>query len=524
MSQNTLAADTPWDGNFEPQLTPLVTPTKPVAKSLTRPGRVPVGHNSSASTLGEASNSQDALTESSPTSTIVPTDPPNQPLLDKNVTRPASTKSESDSGLFGGRPRNSSWSAESQSTLDQSRSTGALQTPVMKKTKGFLNFLAIKEPSTKALEEFAEQQQRELKERGLKYPFGVSTSQLPEHVPRVNSKWDGLPDNKRDAILTVEKQKKKGKALGQRRGSMSTDNQGEAALLARQYPPTFVPPNSHRSRHSTGSTDTYVTSSSNSESYKSCDPSPRARPSSAVPSLTGGSTSGSVVSPSRHAKFDRSNDDGTAQSDSDMLSSSEDWMPQTPCTPPLLSSNGHRKSAPAIVPLKLPLEDGMRNVAPLLPFATEVRDFEPKAVTRRPDTGVGMRSTANPSSAFLAGEAKELDLTDEAKVTDVQTTLSRQRLLAAVTTAERASFAGNPASPEPGNAKYFRTHHARVNSDSSNAKSVSQLPNDHLGRGDKAKKEGTFRRDTLDIRPPSPTEEPQVLSKNKFRRSFFGKK
>jgi hypothetical protein len=241
-----------------------------------------------------------------------------------------------------------------------------------------------------------------------------------------------------------------------------------------------------------------------------------------------GSPSGSVALPSRSPNFNRSNDDGSTQSDSDMLSSPEDWMPQTPCTPPLLSSNGHRKSAPTIVPLKSTLEDSMRNVAPLLPFLTEARDFEPKAVTRRPDTGVGMRPTVNPSSAFLAGEAQELDLSDvltnEAKVTDVQATLSRQRPLSAVATAERSSFTGNPTSQEPRNAKHFRTHHARGNSDSSNAKCVSQLPKDCLGRGDKVKKEGTFQRDTLDVRPPSPPEGPPVLSKKKSRRSFFGKK
>jgi hypothetical protein len=461
---------------------------------------------------------------------LISTNASSQPLLNGS-----DTKSDSDSLQSGGPSRKLSLSALSQSPSVQSRSSKALQAPAKKKAKGFLNFLTIKEPSNKALEEFAEQQQRELKERGLDYPFGISTSKLPEHVPKVNSKWDGLPDDKRDVILAAEKQKKKVKPLvDQRKRSMSTGNPGKAALYASHDTPTFVPPSSHRSRHSIGSANTHTTFSSNSQSYKSCDPNarrPQVRSSSEVPFLDGltyasGSTNGSVASPSRYMKFNRSNDDGSTQSDSDVLSSSEDWMPQTPCTPPHPWGNGRRKSAPIIVPLTSPFEPGMHNVAPLMPFLTEARDFEPRAVTRRPDIGVSMRSTANTGSAFLAGEAQELDLSDDladeqysprkAKSTDIQANLPRQWSLSATATAEKSSFAGNPASPE----KHFRTHQAGRNSDAS--RSIAQLPEKRLGRGDKVKKDGTFRGDPLDVWPPPP-KDPPVVPRNKFRRAFFGK-
>ncbi|EME49846.1 hypothetical protein DOTSEDRAFT_68590 [Dothistroma septosporum NZE10] len=67
-----------------------------------------------------------------------------------------------------------------------------------KKGAGVLGFLTLREPSTSAFEEFAEQErkkaaQKNLKLGGVTLP-GVSSQRLPDHVPKVNSKWDGLPD------------------------------------------------------------------------------------------------------------------------------------------------------------------------------------------------------------------------------------------------------------------------------------------------------------------------------------------
>jgi len=539
MSQSSSAAVTLRDENFESQPSTLVASPQPAARNFSRPGVPLFKHNAAISALQGAPNTQDTSPELVSTHTL------SQTSLERSAAEPRSTMSQSDSVFSGNHPRNPSFSTASQSASDNSRSSEALQAPAKKKAKDFLNFLTIKEPSTKALEEFAAQQQRELKQRGLTRPFGISDSKLPANVPKVNSKWDGLPDDKRDLILATEKQKKKkkkDKTIDQRRLNISTGNQEEASH-ARYYKPNFVPPGQHKSRPSTGSANMNVTSSSKSESYKSCDPKvrgPRTRPLS-VPSLAesghvSGSTDGSLASPSHYARFNRSNDEGLIQSDSDMLSSSEDFMPQTPCTPPPSSSNGRRRSVPIIVPLTSPLEDGMHNVAPLRPFLTEIKEFEPRAAATRPATSVSVRSTANAGSAFLAGEAWELDVSDEntdeeytprkVNSTDSQTNLLRRPLSVTATAERESSFAGSAASPEPGNAKHFRTYHVRGNSEGSNrsiAESVAQVPKDRLGLGIKVKREDTFRERTLDIRPPSPPEDLSMQSKNKFRRSLLGK-
>lgn len=68
-----------------------------------------------------------------------------------------------------------------------------------KKSAGVLGFLTLKEPSTSALEDFAEQERRKAAQKNLKSDGvilpGVSSQKLPDHVPKVNSKWDGLPDS-----------------------------------------------------------------------------------------------------------------------------------------------------------------------------------------------------------------------------------------------------------------------------------------------------------------------------------------
>ena len=71
-----------------------------------------------------------------------------------------------------------------------------------KKKSGVFGFLTLKEPSTSAWEEFAETQKKaaaaKKRESGGKATttsaLGVSSQKLPNHVPKVNSKWDGLPE------------------------------------------------------------------------------------------------------------------------------------------------------------------------------------------------------------------------------------------------------------------------------------------------------------------------------------------
>ena len=62
-----------------------------------------------------------------------------------------------------------------------------------KKGGSFLNFVSVKEPSAQAFEEY---QNAMRKKRGRATALGmpgVSSAKLPPTVPRVNSKWDGVP-------------------------------------------------------------------------------------------------------------------------------------------------------------------------------------------------------------------------------------------------------------------------------------------------------------------------------------------
>ncbi|KAL8933818.1 MAG: hypothetical protein Q9211_005567 [Gyalolechia sp. 1 TL-2023] len=71
-----------------------------------------------------------------------------------------------------------------------------------KKQSSFFKFLAVKEPSTQAFEVYQEQ----MKKRGTTQSGranavglpGVSSARLPPTVPKVNSKWDGVPQTTKE--------------------------------------------------------------------------------------------------------------------------------------------------------------------------------------------------------------------------------------------------------------------------------------------------------------------------------------
>lgn len=72
------------------------------------------------------------------------------------------------------------------------------------KSSSFLGFLSVKEPSLQALERYEQAQRREMEvaARETGRPLnaglsGVSRTKMPASVPKVNSKWDGLPKTAR---------------------------------------------------------------------------------------------------------------------------------------------------------------------------------------------------------------------------------------------------------------------------------------------------------------------------------------
>ncbi|KAJ8107491.1 hypothetical protein OPT61_g8827 [Boeremia exigua] len=71
-----------------------------------------------------------------------------------------------------------------------------------KKSNSVFGFLSLKEPSQVALEQFAEQQRKQGSGKGTTSPSNssvktgatIASKRLPDSVPKVNSKWDGVPD------------------------------------------------------------------------------------------------------------------------------------------------------------------------------------------------------------------------------------------------------------------------------------------------------------------------------------------
>jgi hypothetical protein len=89
------------------------------------------------------------------------------------------------------------WSPDSYDpssrSMDMSRGSVSIA-PTTTKKSGMFGFLKLQEPSTRAWEEYAELQKREQALRGSQGK-ALPEKKLPDTVPKVNSKWNGLPDH-----------------------------------------------------------------------------------------------------------------------------------------------------------------------------------------------------------------------------------------------------------------------------------------------------------------------------------------
>ena len=107
----------------------------------------------------------------------------------------------------------STTSSSLASTTSSNSSSNGSKTPKKKKSSSVFSFLSLKEPSQVALEQFAEQQRKQGNGKGTTSPSSSSirtsgtlaTQKLPANVPKVNSKWDGIPDavKKRQSTATT---------------------------------------------------------------------------------------------------------------------------------------------------------------------------------------------------------------------------------------------------------------------------------------------------------------------------------
>jgi hypothetical protein len=135
--------------------------------------------------------------------------------------------------------------------------------PKKKKTNGVLGFLTLKEPSHSALEQFAEQQRKLASEKG---PVGkasignsfalgtVSPQKLPASVPKVNSKWDGIPEAQRkskdkESIMSKRKSTASSNTTSRFSGSSATNG---SILSTSSDGSSRTPPNSIVSTASSG--------------------------------------------------------------------------------------------------------------------------------------------------------------------------------------------------------------------------------------------------------------------------------
>lgn len=114
--------------------------------------------------------------------------PPATPSTIASADRPSSFESLTSSSL-----------ASTESSA--SSSNGSKSSSKTKKKGSMLGFLSLKEPSQIALEQYAEAQRKQATESGSSTPTSssrpdtsYSTKKLPANVPKVNSKWDGVPE------------------------------------------------------------------------------------------------------------------------------------------------------------------------------------------------------------------------------------------------------------------------------------------------------------------------------------------
>ncbi|KAL1636132.1 hypothetical protein SLS58_009981 [Diplodia intermedia] len=115
-----------------------------------------------------------------------------------------------------------------------------------KRGSSFFSFLAVKEPTSGALEQYAEAQRKQAAAKGTSFMAGVSSQKLPLEVPRVNTKWDGLPQMTAKPDLKRASTVSAATLYGARRSSVATTNssskmsaESSSADLGRVPPPSL---------------------------------------------------------------------------------------------------------------------------------------------------------------------------------------------------------------------------------------------------------------------------------------------
>ena len=133
------------------------------------------------------------------TTSTAPTSPACSSFLSSASLAPASQVSDQE--VLYGSPPPVSISSTSLSTPSLKPLVGP-SVETKKKGSSLLSFFSVKEPSAQAFEDYQKQMRKKAQtsnNRALVAGLpGVSSAKLPETVPKVNSKWDGVPESQRE--------------------------------------------------------------------------------------------------------------------------------------------------------------------------------------------------------------------------------------------------------------------------------------------------------------------------------------
>ncbi|RAR00062.1 ca2+-modulated nonselective cation channel polycystin [Stemphylium lycopersici] len=166
---------------------------------------------------------------------------------------PTSPDSKAPSTLTHRSFETASVTSSSLASLSSSASSSNDSKSSKKKKKGsVLGFLSLKEPSQVALEQFAEQQRKQASASGTSTPQSKASSyyagqKLPRNVPKVNSKWDGVPDSVKRRYTTSSpsiKDKRSSIASKNSLGSPIKNGQWNESRFSVMTDGTRNPPNS----------------------------------------------------------------------------------------------------------------------------------------------------------------------------------------------------------------------------------------------------------------------------------------
>lgn len=342
-----------------------------------------------------------------------------------------------------------------RSSISQSLTQDAghgTQTKGQKKKKGnsMFGFLTLKEPSQSALEQFAEKQRKQATEKSGKVSAvgipSVSMQKLPPTVPKVNSKWDGIPESLKAKEAA---QKKRENFLNSERAKLKSFGSPEGSVVTFESSGSRNPPNSIASSSNSSARRSSHSRSISSEGSQPRDKSNRfTSPPGFNPSAAGLKTRASLKSPSMTSLPEISyffpDEPGASTTNVEA---------ETPGVSPLASSDlpqGTSKlkdSKRAPRPTSLQMSSNLDDIAwarspTLVEFQTGHEGVDTQAVLKR---------ISNIHQGFLAGEAQEVRLPGEEEEKEEvgvnEPEVDQQWTLSISASTQPTSYASHPATP-----------------------------------------------------------------------------